>query len=318
LLVTVDREKVKALGLQVSDITSTLQVFMGSVYVNDFDLGSRAYRVYVQADQPFRATPDDLGASTCGPGGRMIRLEDVVHVSQTTSPQIISHYNLFRSAEITGSAAPGFSSGEAIRLMDELAARTLPAGMGYEWSGLSREEIKAGGQAVLIFGLGLLLVYLTLAAQYESLSLPFIVMLSVPLAVLGALGAQSLRGFIQRRLLPDRAADADRPRGQERDPGRRVRRAAARQGARRGRGGHRGGTHPPAADPDDVARVHPRRDAARLRVGRRQGRASLGGTTVAGGMFVSTFLNLAVIPVLYVVVTLVTERLWGRSTAGRR
>ena len=319
VLVTVDREKVKALGLQVSDITSTLQVFMGSVYVNDFDLGSRAYRVYVQADQPFRATPDDLRRFYArGPGGRMIRLEDVVSVSQSTSPQIISHYNLFRSAEITGSAAPGFSSGEAIRSMDELAARVLPAGMGYEWSGLSREEIKAGGQAVLIFGLGLLLVYLTLAAQYESLSLPFIVMLSVPLAVLGALGAQSLRGFandvycqIGLLMLIGLAAKngilvvefAE----QLRDKGLGVVDAAVEAARIRLR-------------PILMTSLAFILGVMPLVFASGAGKAARHsvGTTVAGGMFVSTFLNLAIIPVLYVVVTLVTERVWGRSTAGRR
>ena len=112
--------------------------------------------------------------------------------------------------------------------MEALSARALPQGMTFAWSGLSREEIAAGSQAMIIFGLGLLLVYLTLAAQYESLTLPFIILLSVPLAVLGALAAQWGRGLHQRRVLPDRAGHADRPLGEERDPDRRVRRAAAR------------------------------------------------------------------------------------------
>jgi HAE1 family hydrophobic/amphiphilic exporter-1 len=116
-------------------------------------------------------------------------------VRETTAPQVISHFNLFRSAEINGSAAPGFSSGQAIEEMERLAAQALPQGFGYAWSGISLEEIKAGRQSAYIFGIALLLVYLTLAAQYESLVLPFIVLLGVPLAVLGALSAQWARGL---------------------------------------------------------------------------------------------------------------------------
>jgi HAE1 family hydrophobic/amphiphilic exporter-1 len=125
----------------------------------------------------------------------MVPLEQVVDLEETTAPQVISHFNLFRSATINGSAAPGVSSGEALQEMERLAETTLPQGFSYAWSGISLEETKAGRQAFLIFGLALLLVYLTLAAQYESLVLPFIVLLGVPLAVLGALGAQWMRGL---------------------------------------------------------------------------------------------------------------------------
>ncbi|MPZ18981.1 MAG: multidrug efflux RND transporter permease subunit [Luteitalea sp.] len=197
LTVTVDRERLKALDLSFEDVTSTLQTLMGSVYVNDFDFNNRSYRVYVQADQQFRAQPQDLGRYQMRtPDGQMVRLETVSSVAEATSPQIISHYNMFRSTTINGGAAPGFSSGQALGIMEDLARRTLPQGMTFAWSGLSREEIAAGGQAMIIFGLGLLLVYLTLAAQYESLVLPFIILLSVPLAVMGALLAQWGRGLI--------------------------------------------------------------------------------------------------------------------------
>ena len=125
----------------------------------------------------------------------MVPLEQVVKLEETTSPQVIGHFNLFRSATINGSAAAGVSSGEALKEMERIATETLPAGMGYAWSGISLEETKAGRQSVVIFGLALLLVYLTLAAQYESLVLPFIILLGVPLAVLGALGAQWARGL---------------------------------------------------------------------------------------------------------------------------
>jgi len=117
-----------------------------------------------------------------------------VTVEQTSAPQVISHYNLFRSAEIDGSATPGRSSGQGIASMEAVAQKTLPAGFTYEWTGLSLEELQSAGQAYLLFGLGILVVYLTLAAQYESFSLPFIVLLAVPMALLGAIGAQALRG----------------------------------------------------------------------------------------------------------------------------
>jgi multidrug efflux pump subunit AcrB len=125
----------------------------------------------------------------------MVPLANVVRVRETTAPQVISHFNLFRSAQISGSAAPGVSSGQALAAMERLAETALPQGFGYAWSGMSLEEIAAGGQSAAIFGIALLLVYLTLAAQYESLVLPFIVLLGVPLAVLGALSAQWARGL---------------------------------------------------------------------------------------------------------------------------
>jgi len=197
LLVTVDREELQALGLKFADVATTLQTLMGSNYVNDFDFNSRSYRVYVQADQDFRRRPQDIGRYYLRtPGGRMVRMDTVVRMTETTAPQTISHFNLFRSTEINGRAAPGFSSGQALANMEALAKNSLPLGMSYAWAGLSLEEIQSGGQAIAIFGLGLLLVYLTLAGQYESLVLPFIILLSVPLAVLGALGAQWWRGLI--------------------------------------------------------------------------------------------------------------------------
>jgi HAE1 family hydrophobic/amphiphilic exporter-1 len=196
LQVTIDRQRALAVGLPLNEVTSALQIFLGSQYVNDFELNSRSYRVYVQADQQFRANPQALRQIYARTrDGEMVPLEQVVDLEETTAPQVISHFNLFRSATINGSAAPGVSSGEALQEMERLAETTLPQGFSYAWSGISLEETKAGRQAFLIFGLALLLVYLTLAAQYESLVLPFIVLLGVPLAVLGALGAQWMRGL---------------------------------------------------------------------------------------------------------------------------
>lgn len=196
LAVDIDREKARSLGLPISEITSAMQIYLGSAYVNDFDFNNRAYRVYVQADRAYRSDPKDLGQYYArANSGEMIPLESVVRVRETTAPQVINHFNLFRSTEINGAAAPGFSSGQAIAEMERLAATALPQGFGYAWSGISLEEIKAWRQSAAIFGIGVLLVYLTLAAQYESLVLPFIVLLGVPLAVLGALSAQWMRGL---------------------------------------------------------------------------------------------------------------------------
>jgi HAE1 family hydrophobic/amphiphilic exporter-1 len=312
LLVTINRERALALGLPLDEITNALQVFLGSQYVNDFEFNNRAYRVYVQADQEFRASPQalkELYART--KSGTMIPLEQVVTLKETTAPQVISHFNLFRSATINGSAAPGVSSGDALKKMEDLAGSTLPQGFGYAWSGISLEETKAGRQSVIIFGLALLLVYLTLAAQYESLVLPFIVLLGVPLAVLGALSAQWLRGLandvycqVGLVMLIGLAAKnailivefAEQLRGQ----GLSVLEAAV--------------------------------EAARIRLrpilmtslafilgvlplvfatGAGQEARHSVGTAVAGGMVVSTFLNIVFIPVLYVVIETLRERVGG-------
>ncbi len=196
LRVDIDRDKARALGLPMREVTDALQVFLGSQYVNDFDFNSRAYRVFVQADQRFRASPQDLKQLYArAANGRMVSLDSVVRVSEVTAPQVISHFNMFRSAEITGAAAPGLSSGEALAAMEDVARTALPPGFEFAWAGQSLEEIKAGSQAIFIFALSVLLVYLVLAAQYQSWVLPIIILLGVPLAVLGGLGAQLWRGL---------------------------------------------------------------------------------------------------------------------------
>ena len=195
-LVTIDREKTKSLHVPLQQITDTLGVYMGSAYVNDFDFNNRSYRVYVQADQQFRSTAKDIGQFYVrSDTGAMIPLQNLVTITQTTTPQVITHYNLFRSAEVDGSAAPGTSSGQAITAMEQLSAKVLPQGFSYEWTGLSLEELASGKTTLVLFALGVVVVYLTLSAQYESFVLPFIVLLAVPMALLGALGAQWIRGL---------------------------------------------------------------------------------------------------------------------------
>ncbi len=194
-VVTIDREKAKTLHIPLSQITDTLSVYMGSAYVNDFDFNNRSYRVYVQADKQFRSHPQDIKQYYVrSDSGAMVPLENLVSITQNVAPQVISHYNLFRSAEIDGSAAPGFSSGQALDAMQQLSAKLLPQGYTYEWSGISLEELASGSTTLILFGLGTLVVYLTLSAQYESFVLPFIILLAVPMALLGALSAQWIRG----------------------------------------------------------------------------------------------------------------------------
>lgn len=196
IVVKIDRDRAKSLQIPITQITDVLQVFMGSVYVNDFDFNNRSYRVYLQADQRFRSNPGDMRSYYLrSDTGKMIPLDNVVAVQQAANPQVITHFNLFRSAEISGSAAPGVSTGQGLAAMGALANKVLPRGMAYEWSGLSLEEIRSSGKAGILFTLGLIFVYLTLAAQYESYVLPFIILLGVPVALLGALGGVALRGL---------------------------------------------------------------------------------------------------------------------------
>ncbi|HEY1807256.1 MAG TPA: multidrug efflux RND transporter permease subunit [Acidobacteriaceae bacterium] len=196
VLVRIDRVKAKALGVPFSQISDALQVYMGSEYVNNFDFNNRSYRVYLQAEQQFRENAADIRQYYVRSAtGQMIPLDNLVTIENTSGPQVISHYNLFRSAEIDGSPAPGVSTSVALHTMQNLADHTMMHGMAYEWTGLALEEIESAGKVFLIFGLGILVVYLTLAALYESFALPFIILLAVPMAVLGALFAQSLRGY---------------------------------------------------------------------------------------------------------------------------
>jgi HAE1 family hydrophobic/amphiphilic exporter-1 len=196
-LVQIDREKAKAIGVPINQITQALGVYMGSEYVNDFDFNNRSYRVYVQADEPFRMNSRDLRqyyvrSDTNG----LVPLDNIVTLKETAGPQVINHFNLFRSAEIDGAPAPGYSSSEGLKSMDDLARQNMLQGMAVGWSGLALEEVEAGGKAIIIFALGLLVVYLTLSAQYESFALPFIILLAVPMAVLGALSFVWLRGLV--------------------------------------------------------------------------------------------------------------------------
>ena len=185
---TVNREKCAKSGVSVANVFSTIQTYLGSNYVNDFTIYGRDFHVVAQADTNYRSSIYDLSKYYVKNNeGNMIPLSTVIDYNITQSAPIISHYNLFRSAEIDGSAAAGYSSGEAIEAMREVADQILPAGYGYEFSGLSREEINAGSSTIAIFALSLLFVFLFLSALYESWSVPFAVLFAVPIAAFGAI-----------------------------------------------------------------------------------------------------------------------------------
>ena len=196
LFVDIDRDKAKSLGLPLGTIFSTLQANLGSAYVNDFNKFGRTWQVRVQADQKFRLKPEDIRRlEVRNDAGLMIPLGTFANISTVNGPQIIPRYNLYPSASISGSAAPGHSSGQAMQLMEQMARQKLPQGMGMEPTGMSFQEKRVGNQAFFIFGLGVLMVYLVLAAQYESWLMPAAVILVVPLALLGTVIAVAYRGF---------------------------------------------------------------------------------------------------------------------------
>ncbi len=191
-----DRDKAKLLGLNLPDIFSTLQIYFGSLYVNDFNLFGRTFRVTLQADQAARASATDLSRFYVrNSQGEMVPLNTLGSFKSTVGPETITHYNNYPSALINGAAAPGFSSSQAAAAMERVARTTLPRDYTFEWTGITYQEIRAGSIAALVFALALVFCFLILAAQYESWSMPFMVLLSVPLALLGALSALWLRGM---------------------------------------------------------------------------------------------------------------------------
>lgn len=196
LYVDLDRTKAKTLGIAISDIFNVLQSQLGSVYVNDFNKYGRVYRVMIQADPSARNQITDISKLYVrAKDNNMVPLSSLVQIKEIRSPQLLQHYNLYRAVEINGSAAHGYSSGQAYSAMDKIAEKILPEGYWYEWTGVAYQEIKSGKLAPLIFALALAFTFLFLAAQYESWSIPLIIMFSVPLAILGALTAQYLRGL---------------------------------------------------------------------------------------------------------------------------
>jgi HAE1 family hydrophobic/amphiphilic exporter-1 len=273
----------------------------------------------VQADAQFRSNPEDINKIYVrSQSGEMIPLSNLVTVTQTIGPSSINHHNLFRSVQITGNTAPGVSSGQAISIMGNVAKETLPNGFGYEWAGLSLEEIEAGGSAIFIFALGIIFVFLVLAAQYENYIDPIIIMLTVPLAVLGALGAVYLRSFLN----PSFANDVYTQIGlvmligmasknaiiivefanQLRDQGLSITKAVIESAQERLR--------PILMTAfSTIIGIFPLAIATGAGAAARK---SLG-TAVLGGMFVATLLSLFIVPVLYIVIKNIVERNFSKK-----
>ncbi|GAC1658335.1 MAG: efflux RND transporter permease subunit [Candidatus Elarobacter sp.] len=202
----VNRDKAASLGVSLPSLFNTMQVYLGSVYVNDFDMNGKGYRVYVQADTPYRSRVADLENIYVRSGNPLIAngklvsspaipITALVDIKEIKAPPTITHFNLYRSIEISGNPKPGHGSGEALATMDGFA-QNLPPGFATEWSGISREQIEGGATAAIIFGLGIVFVFLVLAAQYESFADPLVILLAVPLALLGAIGGLLVRHFL--------------------------------------------------------------------------------------------------------------------------
>jgi len=196
IFVDVDREKAKVLGIPLQTVFNALQINLGSAYVNDFNLFGRTWKVMAQADSQFREKPEDIGRlEVRNAAGSMIPIQTLVKVEDTVGPQSINRFNLYRSSSITGGPMPGYSEGQATDEIERLAQQILPPQMGYEWSGVTQQQKAAGNLAPLIFSLAIIFGFLFLAAQYESWGNPLSVMLSVPMAITGAIFVTMFRGL---------------------------------------------------------------------------------------------------------------------------
>lgn len=307
-----DRDKAKLLGLDLSDVFNTMQIYLGSLYVNNVTLFGRTFEVLLQAESSARADTSDLTRLYArSASGSMVPISTIARLGRVVGPDTVPHYNLYEAAEVTGSAAPGFSSGQAMAAV-ERAARSLPRGFSYEWTGISYQELQAGSVEGLVFALSLVFVFLFLAAQYESWSMPFMIILAVPLALFGALALLWLRGMqmdvyaqIGFVLLVGLAAKNA---------------ILIVEFARRRRDA-------------GLAIVDAAREAAQLRLrpilmtafafilgafplmlasgAGAASRQSIG-TTVVGGMLAATFLSLGFVPIFYAVIERARERVWHR------
>ncbi|PPQ37228.1 hydrophobic/amphiphilic exporter-1, HAE1 family [Rhodoblastus acidophilus] len=311
-----DRTKAKLLGLSLPDVFNTLQIYLGSLYVNDMNLFGRTFRVTLQANQEARANPADISRFYVrNAAGGMVPLSTLGVLRDIVGPETVTHYNNYGAALINGVAAPGYSSGQAVLAMQRAAATALPRDFAYEWTGVTLQELKAGSMASLIFGLAIVFVFLILAAQYESWTMPFIVLMAVPLALLGAVLAIWTRqlqidvysqiGFVMLIGLAAKNAilivEFARRRREE---GLEIVEAAMEAGRLRLR-------------PILMTAFAFILGVTPLMVATGAGAASRQsiGTTVFGGMLAATLLTLLFVPVFYYVVERLRERMAGRPDA---
>ncbi len=334
LVGSLDRAKALSFGVTTSNLFNALGGTIGSIQVNDFDYQDRSYHVYVQADAPYRTAPSDLSRIyVANAAGATMPVSQFITTKMQKSNVVISRFNEYDSFEIDGSPASGSSSGESIAIVEKAVQSKLPAGFSYDWSGIAREQVNAGPQTIAVFALGLLFTFLVLVAQYESLTTPLVIMLAVPGALLGAVGAIFVRywfGFgmmIARSLiarhvipLPLTSSDVYAQIGYVMLIGLAAKNAIlivefANQLRRDGRGTIEAVTHAAATRlrpilMTSIAFILGILPLAFAQGDGAQARISLG-TAVLGGMLLSTALNLVLVPVLYVIVVELTERKKG-------
>ncbi len=233
LFVDVDRDKVLKQGVHIADVYKILQSFMGSGFINYFNKFGRQWQIYIQAEGDYRTNIENIGQFYVRNNeGKTVPLSALTSVRNITGPEFTMRFNLYRSAQINATAAPGFSSTQAMKALEEVFAQTMPREMGYDYSGMSFQEKKAQkgiSRRWLIFAFSFLCVFLILAAQYESWSLPFSVLLGAPSRRGRCLCRPAVPEFREQHLRPDRSGHADRPGGQERHPDRRIRQAGIRK-----------------------------------------------------------------------------------------
>ncbi|BCL39530.1 efflux RND transporter permease subunit [Nostoc sp. MS1] len=313
-----DRDRLEALNVDFQQAVNTLSAAIGSQYVNDFTLGQQSYRVYVQAEGNYRRSPDDIRQLYVrSVNNQMVRLSEVAKLTPITGPSVISHYNGFRSISIQGRESQGYSSGQAIQAMQQAVTASAIPGVGSDWTGTAREELAAGSLGILIFGFGVIMVFLTLAAQYESYVDPAIILLTVPLALLGALSALSWRGLVNDvyanvalvmliGLASKNAILIVEFANQAFEEGMTITKAALTAAQERFR---------PIVMTSSASLL----GFFPLVIASGAGSASRWslGTALFGGLLVSTILSLLIVPVLYVIIKTLEERFLKRKSSTR-
>ena len=307
--VDVDWDKAGALGVPITSIHNTISAAFGSAYVNDFIQGGRVKRVYAQADAPYRMLPQDLDRLYVRNNtGKMVPFSSFASGHWTSGSPKLERFNGFPSINILGEPAPGRSSGEAMQAMEGFVKK-LPQGIGFDWNGLSYQERQAGSQAAPLYAFSILVIFLCLAALYESWPIPISILLALPLGVIGGVIGIVSPGVAQRRLFPDRAVDHPWPDHQERHPDRPVRQGAGgrrRDGPDRGDSGR--GQIEVASHHHDLAGLRIRGLPLAFASGAGAGAQKAIGTAVLGGVVTSTFLVTLFAPLFYVLI----EKTFGK------